>query len=134
VSATCPYCSPELDEHRVEHRVEDSNDLCLFLASRTPFSLVPGSSFRVPTGETSSTSPPKEWAATFELLATVGTSIDREFAPAGYNVGWNSGVTAGQEVFHSHMHVIPRFTDEPLAGKGIRYWLKQEANRRTPVA
>jgi diadenosine tetraphosphate (Ap4A) HIT family hydrolase len=130
VSATCPYCSPELDEHRVE----DSNDLCLFLASRDP--VLVGSGIIIPRAHRRDVFDlsPEEWAATFELLATVGTSIDREFAPAGYNVGWNSGVTAGQEVFHSHMHVIPRFTDEPLAGKGIRYWLKQEANRRTPVA
>jgi histidine triad (HIT) family protein len=32
------------------------------------------------------------------------------------------------------MHVIPRFADEPLAGRGIRYWLKQDANRRTSTA
>jgi len=49
----------------------------------------------------------------------VRATIDRELAPDGYNVGWNSGVAAGQEVFHAHMHVIPRFGDEPLAGKGI---------------
>jgi diadenosine tetraphosphate (Ap4A) HIT family hydrolase len=29
-----------------------------------------------------------------------------------------------------HLHVIPRFADEPLAGKGIRHWIKQPANRR----
>ena len=34
----------------------------------------------------------------------------------------------GQEVFHAHLHVIPRYADE--TGKGIRYWLKQDANRR----
>jgi len=26
--------------------------------------------------------------------------------------------------------IIPRFKDEPFAGRGIRYWLKQEGNRR----
>ncbi len=36
----------------------------------------------------------------------------------------------GQTVFHAHLHVIPRFAAEPHAGKGIRYWLKQESNRR----
>jgi hypothetical protein len=33
-------------------------------------------------------------------------------------------------VFHAHLHVIPRFADEPLAGRGIRYALKQPTNRR----
>jgi diadenosine tetraphosphate (Ap4A) HIT family hydrolase len=75
----------------------------------------------------------EERAATFQLLARVKTTIDRELAPDGYNVGWNCGVPAGQEVFHAHMHVIPRFADEPLAGRGIRHWLKQDANRRTPA-
>jgi hypothetical protein len=28
------------------------------------------------------------------------------------------------------LHVIGRFTDEPMAGQGIRHALKQEANRR----
>ncbi|MFN2225152.1 MAG: HIT family protein, partial [Anaerolineae bacterium] len=56
--------------------------------------------------------------------------LEAEYAPQGYNLGWNSGAVAGQEVFHAHLHVIPRFADEPLAGRGIRYWLKQPENRR----
>lgn len=27
----------------------------------------------------------------------------------GYNLGMNHGVDAGQEVFHTHLHVMPRF-------------------------
>ena len=46
-------------------------------------------------------------------------------------MGWNCGAVAGQTVFHAHLHVIPRYAGEPYAGKGIRHWLKQEANRRT---
>jgi diadenosine tetraphosphate (Ap4A) HIT family hydrolase len=70
-----------------------------------------------------------ELLATFRLLAEVKGWMDREFSPDGYNVGWNSGAVAGQEVFHAHMHVIPRFAQEPLAGKGIRSLLKSDANR-----
>ena len=33
-------------------------------------------------------------------------------------------------VLQVHLHVIPRFADEPLAGKGIRYFMKQAQNRR----
>ncbi|HCR18189.1 MAG TPA: hypothetical protein DIU35_11970 [Candidatus Latescibacteria bacterium] len=43
---------------------------------------------------------------------------------------WNEGEIGGQEIFHVHLHVIPRFADEPYAGRGILYWLKQDANRR----
>lgn len=70
-----------------------------------------------------------ELLATFTLLADVKRWMDREFSPAGYNLGWNCGLAGGQTLFHAHMHVIPRFEQEPLAGKGIRALLKSEANR-----
>jgi len=37
---------------------------------------------------------------------------------------------AGQTVSHVHLHIIPRFKDEPFAGKGIRHWLKKSENKR----
>ena len=130
MSAECPFCPPELDERRVK----DSNELCLFLASGDP--VLAGSGVVVPRAHRRDVFDLSrdEWAATFQLLIRVKTKIDRELAPHGYNVGWNCGVSAGQEVLHAHMHVIPRFADEPLAGKGIRYWLKQDLNRRAPAA
>ena len=70
-----------------------------------------------------------EVSATFRLLLKVKAWMDAEFSPDGYNVGWNCGRVGGQEVFHAHLHVIPRFTQEPLAGQGIRSYLKSEANR-----
>ena len=72
---------------------------------------------------------PAEISATFALLTEVKQWLDRQFTPDGYNIGWNCGAIGGQEVFHAHMHVIPRFRQEPLAGKGIRALLKSEANR-----
>lgn len=71
-----------------------------------------------------------EWQATFEMLQEVKALLDQKYGPDGYNVGWNCGQVGGQNVFHAHLHVIPRYKDEPLAGKGIRFWLKQETNRR----
>ncbi len=70
----------------------------------------------------------EEIAATFRLLARVKAWMDDRFAPDGYNVGWNCGRVGGQDLFHAHMHVIPRFRQEPLAGKGIRALLKSEVN------
>ena len=70
-----------------------------------------------------------EVVATFRLLRRVKAWMDAEFAPDGYNGGWNCGRVGGQELFHAHLHVIPRFRQEPLAGQGIRAHLKSEANR-----
>jgi histidine triad (HIT) family protein len=72
----------------------------------------------------------REWLATFGLLREVKVWLDRTVSPAGYNLGWNCGPVASQEVMHTHLHVIPRFTQEPLAGKaGIRTLLKSKANQ-----
>ena len=72
---------------------------------------------------------PDEVAATFALLKLVKEWMDERYHPDGYNVGWNCGEAGGQIAMHAHMHVIPRFRQEPYAGRGIRYWLKQAANR-----
>ena len=124
--SNCPFCANRIDPDAVVI----ANDLCLFLRSNE--TVLVGSGIIIPHAHRESVFDlsPAEVAATFELLAEVKALVDRECHPAGYNIGWNNGAVAGQEVFHVHMHVIPRFSDEPLAGKGIRYWLKQDENRR----
>ena len=72
----------------------------------------------------------KEWQDTKQLLATLKAYIDETYHPDGYNIGWNVGDVAGQHVAHAHLHVIPRFADEPLAGKGLRHFFKQDSNIR----
>jgi diadenosine tetraphosphate (Ap4A) HIT family hydrolase len=123
----CPFCS--LDQNGRQEVVLE-NELCLFL--QEPQEVLVGSGLIVPRAhrETVFDLTPAEWAATFDLLGQVRALLEAEYAPQGYNLGWNSGAVAGQEVFHAHLHVIPRFADEPLAGRGIRYWLKQPGNRR----
>lgn len=107
-----------------------SNEDCLALARREP--VLRGSVVIVPRAHrrTVFDLTPGEWAATGEILAVVKRQLDESLKPAGYNVGWNAGAVAGQGIEHCHLHVIPRFGDEPYAGRGFRYWLKQEENRR----
>ena len=71
----------------------------------------------------------EEISATFNLLTEVKAWMDSEFQPQGYNIGWNCYSVGGQTHMHAHMHVIPRFKQEPLAGKGIRSLLKSDANK-----
>ena len=75
----------------------------------------------------------KEWSDTKLLMNEIKSYIDEKYKPDGYNIGWNVGKTAGQEVAHAHLHIIPRFSDEPFAGKGIRYWFKQPENIRNSL-
>lgn len=71
-----------------------------------------------------------EWVDTFNLLIETKELFSKDHKPDGFNIGWNIGETAGQNEEHLHLHIICRFKDEPLAGKGIRYVFKQESNRR----
>jgi diadenosine tetraphosphate (Ap4A) HIT family hydrolase len=125
----CPFCHPEQNGLQV---VVLENELCWFL--QEPDSTLVGSGVIVPKAHREGVFDltPTEWAATYSLLHEVRQLLDATYAPDGYNVGWNNGRAAGQEILHVHLHVIPRFHDEPLAGKGIRYWLKQTGNRRKP--
>jgi diadenosine tetraphosphate (Ap4A) HIT family hydrolase len=124
---TCPFCQLARGDRQ---QVVLENEHCLFV--QEPQKVLIGSGVIVPMAhrETVFDLTEDEWAATFSLLKRVKELLDAKYAPQGYNVGWNSGGVAGQEIFHAHLHVIPRYADEPLAGKGIRYWLKQPANKR----
>lgn len=123
----CPFCSPERDP---EQRIVIENEHCLFLQKPQPVLI--GSGLIVPRRhrETVFDLTDEEVGATFALLRQVKALLDAEYCPAGYSVGWNVGLVSGQDIPHAHLHVIPRYSDEPLAGKGIRFWLKQEENRR----
>lgn len=75
----------------------------------------------------------KEWMDSKALLKELKKYLDEKYKPDGYNIGWNVGKVGGQEVAHAHMHVIPRYADEPYAGKGLRYWFKQPENIRASL-
>src|SRR5215207_10696873 len=124
----CPFCAPL----HPEQRIPLENDYCLFLAQLPSETVLMGSGLIIPRQHRENVFEltEAEWMATYSLLQQVKTLLDEQYAPDGYNVGWNCGRVGGQEVFHAHLHVILRFKEERYAGKGIRYWLKQEANKR----
>lgn len=125
--SVCPFC----DITSVPgQRVVLQNAHCVFL--QMPQTVLIGSGLIVPKAhrETVFELTRDEWSASYDLLQKVKAHLDRDYSPDGYNVGWNCGQVGGQHIFHAHLHIIPRFKDEPLAGKGIRYWLKQPGNMR----
>ncbi len=122
----CPFCDDQLD--RTEITLE--NDLCIFLQREG--TVLIGSGLIIPREhrETVFDLTLAEWNAIYEMIHRTKSLLDRTYQPDGYNLGWNCGAAGGQHVFHAHLHIIPRHKDEPLAGKGIRYWLSQEENKR----
>lgn len=123
----CPFCNLEIVEQQV---VIVKNEHCMFL--QMPQEVLVGSGLIVPIyhRETVFDLSDDEWIATYALLQEVKAILDETYNPDGYNIGWNSGTVGGQHIMHSHLHVIPRFNDEPFAGKGIRHWLKSIENKR----
>jgi len=62
-----------------------------------------------------------EKSACWELVERVRTFIMDRYHPSGINVGFNCGESAGQTVFHAHIHVIPRYDgDTPNPRGGVR--------------
>ncbi len=70
------------------------------------------------------------WAATHELLVKAKAAQDERLAPDGYTFIWNCFPEIDQPSQHAHLHVIPRFDDEPLADRGGRSAIKVLENRR----
>ena len=122
----CPFCYPEDNE---EQQITLENEHARFL--QKPQVALKGSGVIVPRRHRATVFDltRAEWNAMYDLLQEAKALLDRRHRPDGYNVGWNAGETAGQDIPHAHLHVLPRYKYEPLAGKGIRYWLKQEIDR-----
>jgi histidine triad (HIT) family protein len=68
----------------------------------------------------------EEWAATHELLLAAKAAQDDRLEPDGYTLVWN----CWPEIGHAHLHVLPRFDDEPLAELGGRSAIKAPENVR----
>jgi diadenosine tetraphosphate (Ap4A) HIT family hydrolase len=125
----CLFC--DLDGLRRTSAVFAENELAAF-GNLEEGDALSGSGVIVPKAhrETVFDLSPTELAATFELLHQVRPVLDERYRPDGFNVGWNCFAAAGQFIPHAHLHVLLRFADEPRAGQGIRWSLRQPDNRR----
>jgi diadenosine tetraphosphate (Ap4A) HIT family hydrolase len=128
----CVFC--DLTQFRAAE-VCIENELCLYASTRDPRDppdVLPGCGVIIPIAhrQTPFDFTPAEWAATHELLLAAKAAQDERLAPDGYTLIWNCAPAGGQATPHAHLHVIPRFDDEPLAGAGGRSAIKVPENRR----
>jgi diadenosine tetraphosphate (Ap4A) HIT family hydrolase len=128
--ATCTFCDHEGLRASAVLLLED--ELCMYVNSETlEGDLLRGSGVIVPKAHRPAVFDltPAEVQSTFALLAEARPLLDERYKPDGYNIGWNC-YAAGGGAPHAHMHVLLRFADEPKAGQGIRWPLRQRDNRR----
>ena len=52
-------------------------------------------------------------------------AVEDGLGASGFNIVQNNGTSAGQTVFHFHMHVIPRYDD----GESIVTWTPHESDK-----
>ncbi|RSD24976.1 HIT family protein [Mesobacillus subterraneus] len=125
----CPYCHVHED---TEQQIVLENETCYFIQKESEQLVLEGSGLIIPKKHKRDVFElsEQEWKDSGELLQKAKDLLDKRYLPDGYSVGWNTGRAGGQSIFHAHLHVIPRFNDEPFAGRGIRYWIKQKDNLR----
>lgn len=54
---------------------------------------------------------------TMPVVKKIADAIKSAVGATGINIGQNNGASAGQAVFHYHMHIIPRFEND-----GLKHW------------
>ncbi|WP_457644295.1 HIT family protein [Persephonella sp.] len=108
----CPFCEPPPDE------IILNNELCYARFDKFPVNkghilIIPFRHFDNYFDATK-----KEKVAIIELIDEVKKFLDMNFKPDGYNIGINIGESAGQTIFHVHVHVIPRYKGDMNNPKG----------------
>ncbi len=61
--------------------------------------------------------PPEILTAVVKVARKIAPSILKAMNSQAFNIGVNNGSAAGQDVFHVHLHIIPRFPDD-----GLKSW------------
>jgi diadenosine tetraphosphate (Ap4A) HIT family hydrolase len=51
----------------------------------------------------------QESVALLDISRIVRSWLDGRYQPSGYNLAMNCGKSAGQTIFHFHLHIIPRY-------------------------
>ena len=108
--AICPFCHPEESIIR--------NTLAYVRPDKYPVN--PGHVLVIPYRHVANyfDATADEREAILSLLDQAKAWLDRDHAPAGYNVGVNVGAAAGQTIMHLHVHLIPRYPGDVADPRG----------------
>ncbi len=63
----------------------------------------------------------ESWAAVAETARKIAGAVQAATGADGVNVNMNNGEVAGQVIFHTHVHIIPRHEND-----GLKHWNKKE--------
>ncbi len=60
-------------------------------------------------------STPHDRDGLIEVVAKIAPQIMKAVGAMGFNIGINTGKDAGQIIFHTHLHIIPRRSNDGLS-------------------
>ncbi len=66
------------------------------------------------------TTPPELVAKLFQVVRALAPGVTQAMAAQGFNVSVNTGLAAGQIIFHTHVHIVPRTKGDGLLPWGHR--------------
>ncbi|XP_023004259.1 adenylylsulfatase HINT3 isoform X1 [Cucurbita maxima] len=118
----CVFCRIILGEEPAFKLYED--DSCLCILDTRPLSN--GHSLIIPKSHYSSleATPPSVIAAMCSKVPLISNAIMKSTGSDSFNLLVNNGVAAGQVIFHTHIHIIPRKARDCL-------WESESLQRRT---
>jgi len=65
------------------------------------------------------TTDPAVWTEVAQAIVAVSRLLKEKLGAEGVNILSNAGAISGQEIFHFHVHVLPRYADRPGMGAVI---------------
>lgn len=107
----CLFCkikNGEIPSHKV---YEDENVLAFLDVN--PVSK--GHTLVVPKKHVEDIHDAEEMSYMWDAIVKVSNAVKTAFKPEGVNIEANNGEVAGQEVFHLHFHITPRYTGEEVS-------------------
>lgn len=118
---SCLFC--EILRADTENRIVLQNELAIVI--RDGFPITSGHTLIIPKRHIASffDTTEEERQAFLSLLDEAKADINKEYCPAGYNIGINDGLAAGQTVPHLHIHLIPRYEGDVVDPRGGIRWI-----------
>lgn len=106
----CVFCGI-IDGEIPSHTVYEDENVVAFLDA-DPVSR--GHTLVVPKKHVETIHEAQEMDYLWDAIVKVANAVDEAFEPGGINVTQNNGEAAGQEVFHLHFHVTPRYKGDEI--------------------
>ncbi|WP_135822375.1 HIT family protein [Halostella litorea] len=121
----CIFCQIGTGEGQVHRIYEDERTLAFLDVAPAN----PGHTLVIPTAhhETLTEMADSLVASVFQTVRRVADAIESAYDPDGVNIIQSNGAAAGQEVFHAHVHVVPRYADDEVT----LHWTPDDSSKPT---